>query len=382
MSHDPENNHSDPILDFDEPDWLAELLAEAGEPSAETPRTQADPAPNKEAPRKSVSTDWQEEAPPARRPANPASHAAARPKTPPTDWEQTRRSGHSAKPNAPARRSSSARRRRRTNIPVILLTVVLVGGMLFAAWQLGSIFLGYSRDRSAYNELAANALAGMGEKEEPDVIISDTEVLPDLPEATPFVSELPAEVQSVDWDYLRSINGDIVGWLYCPDTIINYPVVQSPDHDYYLDHSFYGDSNSAGTLFADRDSVAGVTQSNLIIYGHNMKDESMFGTLKGYVDKSYYDKHPVFYYLTPTQSYRVELLCAHIVDATDENFPTYFSSSQTQQSYLNNITSNSYWINHDAVSTEYQLITFSTCTSSAGKNDPRFLVHGIMIPIQ
>lgn len=383
MSYDPKNNRSSSDWDFDEPDWLADLLAEADNTAKSEPRPEpvpvpepsqakapSAPAPEKPLP-KAPSAAAREK---SHRPQAAAHGRTSRPAAPSPDWEKARRSGNTGKPAG-----RSPRRRRGTNVPVILLVVLLVGGMLFAAWQLGSIFLNYSRDRSAYNDLAANALSGIDDKKEPDVVISDPEVVPEMPEATPFVSEIPFQV---DWDYLSSINSDIIGWLYCEDTVINYPVVQTPDHDFYLNHGFDGNSNTSGALFADRDSVAGVTQSNLIIYGHNMKDESMFGILKGYVDKSFYDKHPVFYYLTPTQSYRVELLCAHIVDATDENFPTYFSSSQTQQSYINDITSSAFWINYDAVSTEHQLITLSTCTSAAGKNDPRFLLHGIMIPIQ
>ena len=384
MNYDPKNNRSRSDWDFDEPDWLGELMTEAEDSSDPKPEPKPRPATKPESKaeppqRTSPSADRPERSPQPQKQAASAPKAPVRSAVPPADWEQARRDRSASKgAEAPARRPS-ARRRRHANIPVIILAVLLTGGMLFAAWQLGSIFLNYSRDRSAYKDLAAAALSGLDDEADTSDVISEEDVVSDLPEATPFVSELPF---TVDWDYLASVNSDIVGWLYCPGTVINYPVVQSPDHDYYLNHGFDGSSNTSGTLFADRDSVAGVTQSNLIIYGHNMKDESMFGTLKGYVDKSYYDEHPVFYYLTPSQSYRVELLCAHIVDAVSENFPTYFSSSESQQTYLNNITSSAYWINYDAVSTEYQLITFSTCTSAAGKNDPRLLVHGIMIPIQ
>lgn len=373
MSYDP--NGSD--WSFEDPDWLAELMAEAEEEPAPAPK----PAPAEDFSRQQPSPTAEQRR--TVRPSGPAAQpepAPARPGTPPADWERTRRS-HSArkKSGTAARRTSAVRRHRRANIPIILLVILLAGGMLFSAWKLSTYLLSYSRDRSAYNDLAANALSGFNDPETPDAIVSQPEAVPELSDTAPAVSEIPFQV---DWDYLSSLNSDIVGWLYCPDTIINYPVVQSPDHNYYLNHGFEGESNAAGTLFADRDSVAGVTQSNLIIYGHNMKDESMFGTLKSYVDMSYYDKHPVFYYLTPTQSYRLELLCAHIVDAKDENFPTYFSSSQAQQNYINTITSEAFWVNSDAATSAYQLITFSTCTSSAGQNDPRFLVHGIMIPIQ
>lgn len=373
---------------FDEPDWLEELMAETK--AAPSPQNDTPPA---ETP--SLTDDWWYEAPaetpkaapraeapkkaPAARstgPKKPAAQKSAR------DWEQTR----TQKPSRPARshtgepayRQSGKKRRRKTNTPVLILIVLLVAGMGFAVWQLGSIFLGYSRDRSAYNDLAAAALSEMAEKEDTSRQPEGSEPLPETPD-TPVESEIPF---SVDWEYLRSINSDIVGWLYCPDTVINYPVVQSQDHDYYLDHGFDKASNTTGTLFADRASVSGITQSNFIIYGHNMKDESMFGTFKHYVDASYYNEHPILYYMTPNGSYRIELISAHTVEATADNFPTYFSSTSAQQEYLNRITSSAYWVNYDAVTTDYQIITMSTCTSSSSHSDPRFLVHGIMIPIQ
>jgi sortase B len=186
----------------------------------------------------------------------------------------------------------------------------------------------------------------------------------------------------VDWDYLESINSDVVGWLYCPNTVINYPVVQTNDHQFYLTHGFDGESNTSGTLFADMNSVEGIVQSNYIIYGHNMKDDSMFGSFQEYSSQSYYEQHPTLYYLTPYGNYRIDLFCAHIVEATDDNYPGYFSSTADYQSYLNKVTSSAFWVNYDVISTDYQLLTMSTCTSAAGYSDPRLLVQGVMVPIQ
>ena len=257
---------------------------------------------------------------------------------------------------------------------LIALIVVLVLGMAFAGWQLSSIFRNYKRDRSAYEEIAARAIIPVSE---PD----DEEDLPDEPSqsAASVVSEIPF---AVDWEHLRSINSDIVGWLYCPDTVINYPVVQSSDMSFYLNHGFDGNSNTAGTLFADYSSVLGIEQSNYIIYGHNMKNESMFGTFKNYVNRSYYEEHPVMYYLTPTGSYRIDLICAHIAESLVDNLPGYFSSLTAYQSYLNTITSDAFWVNYDAVTTDLQLFSMSTCTSAAGFDDARLLLFGVMVPIQ
>ena len=247
-------------------------------------------------------------------------------------------------------------------------------GVLFAAWQLISFFANYHRDRSAYEELASNAV----------VILEEEPESTDAPDRTTastggqITSEVPI---SVDWDYLRSINSSVVGWLYCPDTVVNYPVVQTQDQEFYLTHGFDGNDNTSGTLFVDANAALAL-HSNYIIYGHNMKDNSMFGTFKEYVNRSYFDAHPILYYLTPSGSYRIDLFCAHIVEGTYDNFPGYFSTDDDYRTYLNLIAGESFWVNYDAISTDHQLMTFSTCTSAAGYNDARFVVHGIMVPIQ
>jgi sortase B len=293
-------------------------------------------------------------------------------------YEQSRRSAPPRKQVTPEGEPAyRQKRRRQTNVPLIILIVLLVLGMCFAAYQLGSIFLNYHRDRSAYNELAERAISGLAEAEEQgDTTIQAT---PEPGTDSVVVSEVPF---TVDWDYLRSINSDIVGWLYCPNTVINYPVVQSSDHEFYLYHGFDGSSNSSGTLFADRDSVEGIIQSNFIVYGHNMKDDSMFGSFQSYVNRSYYETYPTLYYLTPDANYRIDLFCAHIVESTDDNYPGYFSSISDYQAYLDKVSASAFWVNYDVMSTDYQLFTMSTCTSASGYSDPRLLVQGMMVPIE
>ncbi len=265
----------------------------------------------------------------------------------------------------------SRRKKRGVGAPLIILLVILVIGFLVSGYYLGRIAWNYHRDRSAYNDLATEAVTGRID------IVPDTE----KEEDTSALRATGAPI-TVDWDLLRQQNSDVIGWLYCPNTIINYPVVQSMDDSFYLDHGFNKQPNTSGTLFADYNSSAGVQLSNFIIYGHNMKDSSMFGTLTKYTDASYYDENPIFYYLTPNQDYRIELLCAHIVESTRNNFPSHFSSSGEYLSYLNSISSHCFWFRPEAMNTDYQLITLSTCSYTSGYVDPRFLVQGIMIPIE
>lgn len=371
-----EHNDLFPDWDFSEPSWLQDEPISFTKENPPEPEPHPEPKPEPIAPTPSAQPN-----PVRKKPT--AAPARSTPRTEPpasrpeagSSWEQTRTSARKHRDPAPGSRRNRERTPR--NPAVIVLIILLIGGMIFAGWQLGSILLGYQRDRSAYNDLAASALGALAEEDDRTTLLPNSGNN-ETPENT-AVSEIPF---TVDWDYLASVNPDIVGWLYCPDTIINYPVVQSEDHEYYLTHGFEGQSSSSGTLFADRDSVVGITQSHMIIYGHNMKDDSMFGILSEYADRSYFEEHPVFYYLTPNGSYRIDLICVTVVSSDLSNFPTYFSSTEDYQSYLNTITSDAYWVNSGAVTTDHQLMTFSTCTYGTQYDDARLLVHGMMVPIQ
>lgn len=382
-------------------DWLDEIIAEYS--TKNKPQTPTEPKPAQQPKQPQAQRPRQTQQPrQTRQPQAQPSKRAEQPKqTQQPRQSQPRREApvRTYENEEPVRRRTPARggqgeARRRTPPPeeppyrrrrrggmsglLIALIVVLVLGLIFAAWQLGSIFLNYHRDRSAYEELANRAIVQLAEHDE-ESEESGSAAESGTSAGGRVKSELPL---SVDWEYLRSINTDIVGWLYCPDTVINYPVVQTEDQTFYLTHGFDGGSNTSGTLFADPSAVAGITQSNYIIYGHNMKDESMFGTFKNYVDRSYYDAHPTLYYLTPSGSYRIDLICAHIAESFVTNLPGYFSSTSDYQSYLNSITSDAFWVNYDAVTTDRQLFSMSTCTSAAGFDDARFIVYGTMVPIQ
>lgn len=108
-----------------------------------------------------------------------------------------------------------------------------------------------------------------------------------------FPQETPKEVAFivVDFEELWKENGDVVGWLYCPDTVINYPVVQGDDNDYYLRRLLDGSNNIAGTLFIDARNKGDFSDWNTVVYGHNMRNDTMFGTLTEYASQEYYCSH-------------------------------------------------------------------------------------------
>ena len=146
---------------------------------------------------------------------------------------------------------------------------------------------------------------------------NEAEPLPTEPEHTP---EPPPIL--VDFETLQADNSDVVGWIYSPDTPINYPVVQAKDNKTYLRRDFYGDYLYSGSIFVDSRNRPITKETNFLIYGHNMKDQSMFGSLPNYQRQAYYEAHSELFYLTPQRNYRLEPLAGLVVDTKDMIFQT------------------------------------------------------------
>lgn len=170
-------------------------------------------------------------------------------------------------------------------------------------------------------------------------------------------------------------NPDYIGWLYLADTQINGPVVQSQldGNGYweYLYKDFYGNDKFAGTLFMDKAcSVEEPTTDNWMIYGHNMNDGSMFGTLKYYRDEEFWKEHPTFTFVTRNSIETFEVLGvvqSWVSDEPEGQFEYFFffdaKNQEEFQSFVRQVKENSLY--ETGVEAQYgdQLITLSTCDS-------------------
>ena len=118
---------------------------------------------------------------------------------------------------------------------------------------------------------------------------------------------------AVDHDSLRKINGSYVCWLYAPGADINHPVVQAADNEFYLHHTFERKKNIAGCVFMDCEVDPTLKSWNTFFYGHNMKNGTMFGHLKNYINNSaVYDKDPYIYVFRPEGIYRYEIFSFYL----------------------------------------------------------------------
>ena len=181
----------------------------------------------------------------------------------------------------------------------------------------------------------------------------------------------------VDFDALRAINPDIVAWIICEGTDINYPIVQGSDNDYYLKHLFDGKVNGAGCLFVDSNNSPGFIDNNTVIYGHNMKSKTMFSALLEYKTQAFYDEHPQMLLLTPDGNYTIELFAGYETNAEDDSWKLFFSSSSELEAWTIKTKDRSTFISEFEISTSDRFVTLSTCTNEF--DDNRYVVVGKLV---
>lgn len=165
---------------------------------------------------------------------------------------------------------------------------------------------------------------------------------------------------TVDFAALLAQNADTAGYIYCED-LFEYPIVQGQDNDYYLHTMFDGTYNPSGAIFIDSRIPERIEARNCVIYGHNMNDGSMFGTLYKYSDPEFYEKHRIFHVYTPEHHYVYKAVAAYTAAVDGFTYTFSFGSDEDFLRFLEQ-TQNSSWFESDTELTEEsKIITLSTC---------------------
>lgn len=244
-----------------------------------------------------------------------------------------------------------------------ILLVIFLGIFLYSGYRLFSVFSEYREGRAEYKKTSEQFVT----KKDTE----STEGAGDEPETAPI---------EVDFDSLLAQNPDVAGWIYCPDTVVDYPVMHGEDNDLYLHHMVNKQYNFAGCIFEDCRNARGQTDPATILYGHHMKDGSMFAMLHKYTDQEYYDEHPTMWYLTPTQNYRLNLIAGYVAGERDRVYEL-FETPQEMQEYLAEVLEKSTF---DAqkkyvLNTVNNIIVLSTCAYEF--QNARYIVIAVPIPI-
>ncbi|MDO4582440.1 MAG: class B sortase [Bacillota bacterium] len=178
----------------------------------------------------------------------------------------------------------------------------------------------------------------------------------------------------IDFDSLRAVNTDVVGWLYIEDTQINYPLLIGEDNDQYLHHTYDMTYNSSGSIFMDYRCSATLEGQNDVIYGHNMKNGSMFGELGRYASQDYADAHPYFYIYTPDTVYVYQIFSAFVTTTSGKVYTFAFADDEQQRQFIELMKNASQIVSEFTPAVGDHIVTLSTCTTRTV--DERFVVLG------
>ena len=242
---------------------------------------------------------------------------------------------------------------------VVAIGVLIVSGIkLWEAWQV------YAEGNQHYEALADMVRIESGDSS--DLEITKGDALVEIPNIR------------IDFEKLRSINEDTLAWLYCPDTVIDYPVMKAKGNGWYLDHLPDGTYNANGTLFLDENSQTDFSGKLSIVYGHNMKSRKMFGSLTDYKKQSYFDNHPYIYlYTAESGNYRIDLIYGAVVDV-EEWQARAFMREENFDSLLSYASNKTTFISDFVLSDTDKFIVLSTCSYEF--DGARYMVIGKLRP--
>ena len=189
-------------------------------------------------------------------------------------------------------------------------------------------------------------------------------------------SQIPVSI-NLNHTYLKSVNEDFKGWLYYEPLELSYPVVRGDDNDYYTHYTFEKEKNNSGAIFMDFLNKPDYSDYNTIIYGHNMRNGTMFGSLKQLInDNAIIEENPYFYIFTEEKSYMYEIFAVYITRADSQTYEL-IDSSEAQEEYLKYIDKTATWKSEKEVTGEDKVVTLSTCHGLHSNN--RTIVHGVLI---
>lgn len=251
------------------------------------------------------------------------------------------------------------------NIIIIIAAIVFV----FSLYQVIKIAMDYHKGTSEYDELLQ-----MQTQVEPAKSDDEDEEEEQMPqEESEESTEIMPDEFRPDFAALQEQNPDCIAWIRFPNIDINYPVLQGTDNNYYLKHTFSGEKVTAASIFMDFNNTPDFTDDNTVIYGHNMRNGSMFAKLNQFAEESYYKENPYFWIYTPKVIYRYDIFSCHVVNVETEEMYCQYAEAKEFTEYLEHLKEKSdYPIDMEVTSAD-RIVTLYTCNSAGSAY--RYQVH-------
>ena len=252
------------------------------------------------------------------------------------------------------------KKKKKSDVLLTIALIVAIAVFCYAAFNLYHIYTEYKKGTDEYNQIEEMAV---------------TERDADSAEVAGPSAQIKPPIE-VDFDKLKSVNEDVVGWNYVdalPD--ISYPIVKGKDNQTYLHQTYEKNYNFAGTIFVDYENSGDFSDCNTLVYGHNMKNGSMFGHLKKFrEDDKLYKQDKYFWILTPERNYRYEIITAYTTGVNSDTYTLFKGPGEEFEKYLETIKGYSEIQTDDTdLTIKDRIVTLSTCT---GNESTRFVVQG------
>ena len=187
--------------------------------------------------------------------------------------------------------------------------------------------------------------------------------------------------KNLDWNVIKEENEHIYAWIYIPGTNVDYPIVQHPtDRTFYLRRGLNGKKLTAGCIFTEHMNTTDFTDPNTLIYGHNMRNQTMFATIHNFEDKEFFENNRYIYIYMPDKVLVYDVFAAYGRDNKHLLLSYSYTSEKNIQENFDAIFKNEYKaLFRDGVelTTEDKIISLSTCIR--GEDDKRYIVQAVLV---
>jgi len=271
-----------------------------------------------------------------------------------------------------------------------ILSLILAAVCLFSIAKVLIQWTQQSEGDDAYANAAIIAQSATKPTQPPEITEPPATETATVPTAPPEPVWIPAPVEeedvhltelaSTDLNALRQVNPDVVGWIYIPNSQINYPLMQGEDNTFYLEHTWEGNVNPYGSIFLESRNSPGLTDFNTILYGHNMLNGSMFAGLSNYAYQWHWEWNRYVYIVTDAGVFRYEIFSSYFADVESATYGLSFHQLETRKNFIAHALENSQIDTGIIPEPTDRIITLSTCTGMGYES--RRVVHAYlkMIP--
>ena len=246
----------------------------------------------------------------------------------------------------------------------VIIAFIAAVVLIISVYKLVMILNNYEDSNNEYKEIES----AFTSERETDGEIPDTVITPEIidgQETGRYYEDAPVPVD-VDWEHLKELNSDIVAWIYVESLPeISYPVVRGENNSYYLHRTFTKQSKYAGSIFEDYHNARDFSDPNTIVYGHNMRNGSMFNHLKRLKNQETYEKSPYFWILTPEGNYRYHIFSVYDTNPTGQVFTFFTPGYEGFQDWLEARRKDSVVTSSIPLFADDNCVTLSTCTSDS-----------------